>query len=258
MLALKLGKMLGGSNNPILYNNLYSLDFDGVDDFVNLGNNSSLRPTVNNGVSLSLWCKWADITTATSRIFSNSSDSSAAAYYGLACNKNASGYLSMSTGDGGGFAASDRRTRKTNAAVVSNNTWHHIVFVWTNEVSSTWRIYVDGDSKASASSGTGGVNAYTTDDAFIGKRIIASTSYANGLMDEVAFFDTVLSSDGVADIYNSGTPNDLSGYNNLIGYWRNGDPNGTSSYPTITDDSSNSNNGTMTNMASGDIVTDAP
>jgi hypothetical protein len=256
MKILKLGQMLGGSNKPILYNNLYSLDFDGVDDFVNLGNNSSLRPTVNDGVSLSLWCKWADITTATSRIFSNSSESSA--YYGLSCNKNASGYLSMSTGDGGGFAVSDRRTLKTDAAAVSNNTWHHIVFVWSNEMSSTWKMYVDGETPASSVSGTGGFNAYTTDDAFIGKQILASTSYANGLMDEVAFFDAALASDQVIKIYNSGTPYDLSGENNLIGYWRNGDPNGTSSYPTITDDSSNSNNGTMTNMASGDIVTDAP
>jgi hypothetical protein len=59
-------------------------------------------------------------------------------------------------------------------------------------------------------------------------------------------------------IYNSGVPTDLSGESDLIGYWRNGDPNGTAAFPTITDDSSNSYNGTMTNMASGDIVTVVP
>ena len=37
-----------------------------------------------------------------------------------------------------------------------------------------------------------------------------------------------------------------------------GDPNGTSSYPTIADDSTNTNSGTMTNMASGDINSDVP
>ena len=77
-------------------------------------------------------------------------------------------------------------------------------------------------------------------------------------MDEVALFDTALASEDVTAIYNGGTPTDLSGESDLTGYWRNGDPNGTASYPTITDDSTNSNNGTMTNMASGDIVTDAP
>jgi hypothetical protein len=44
----------------------------------------------------------------------------------------------------------------------------------------------------------------------------------------------------------------------LLGYWRNGDPTGTGAFPTIVDQSSNSNDGTMTNMASGDIVTDVP
>ena len=67
-----------------------------------------------------------------------------------------------------------------------------------------------------------------------------------------------MSSSTVTDIYNSGTPTDLSGESYLLGYWRNGDPNGTAAYPTITDDSTNSNDGRMTNMASGDIITNAP
>ena len=260
MLALKLGQSLVSSNAPTAgFTNKYSIDFDGVDDFINLGNGTGLRPPVSGGVSLSVWCKWTDITTATSRMFSNSSDSSGTTYYGLSCNKNTSGKLAMNTGDGTGFGANKRRTLQTNSAVVSNNTWHHIVFVWTDETQSNWKIYVDSvDITAVTTSGTGGVNAYSTDDAFIGKRITASTSYANGLMDEVALFSTALASADVTAIYNGGTPTDLSGESDLIGYWRNGDPNGTASYPTITDDSTNSNNGTMTNMVSGDIVTDAP
>ena len=37
-----------------------------------------------------------------------------------------------------------------------------------------------------------------------------------------------------------------------------GDPNGQASYPTITDDGSASNDGTMTNMSASDIETDVP
>ena len=37
-----------------------------------------------------------------------------------------------------------------------------------------------------------------------------------------------------------------------------GDPTGTAAYPTITDESSNNNNGTMTNMTSSDITTTVP
>ena len=261
MLAQKLGLSLPtiktvGSGGGAAYSNVYSLDFDGVDDFVNLGNNASLRPAVSGGVSLSVWCKWVDITTATSRMFSNSSNGSA--YNGLSCSKNSSGYLSMNTGDGDGFGGSDRRTLKTNAPAVSNNTWHHIVFVFTDATSSNWKIYVDGSDTASSTSGTGGANVYTTDNAFIGKRIMGSTTFANGNMDEVSFWDKALSGAEVTAIYNSGVPADLSGESNLIGYWRNGDTAGTSAYPTIQDYSSNSNDGTMTNMTSGDIVTDVP
>ena len=71
-------------------------------------------------------------------------------------------------------------------------------------------------------------------------------------------FDTVLSSGAVTSIYNGGTPTDLSSQVDLLGYWRNGDTAGTSVYPTIKDDSSNSNDGTMINMVAGDIITDAP
>ena len=85
-----------------------------------------------------------------------------------------------------------------------------------------------------------------------------SATYSDGNIDEISLWGKELSSGEVSAIYNSGTPTDLSGESNLIGYWRNGDTAGTSVYPTIEDYSSNSNNGTMTNMASGDIVTDVP
>ena len=249
--------MLGGSNAPsgATEFNQYSLNFDGVDDFVNLGNAANLRPFVSGGITLSIWCKWVDITTATSRIFS--SGSKATAYNGISCSKNSSGFLSLNTGDGGGLSSSNRKTRKTDSVAISNNTWHHIVFIWGSENSATWGIAVDGSPVASSASGTGGNTVYNTDDAFIGKRL-SSTNAANGFMDEVSFWDKALSLSEVTAIYNSGVPTDLSSESGLIGYWRNGDTKGPIAFPTIDDFSTNSNDGTMTNMDSGDIVTDVP
>ena len=83
-------------------------------------------------------------------------------------------------------------------------------------------------------------------------------NYFDGLIDEVSLFNSAKSSGDITSIYNSGTPTDLSAESGLVGYWRNGDPNGTAAFPTIADDSSNSNDGTMTNMDSGDIVTVVP
>ena len=48
---------------------------------------------------------------------------------------------------------------------------------------------------------------------------------------------------------------DYSSSGDLIGWWRMGD---SATYPTIPDDSTNSNNGTMTNMSADDIVQDIP
>ena len=83
-----------------------------------------------------------------------------------------------------------------------------------------------------------------------------------GNIDDVAFFDTVLDADAVTAMYNSGDPTDLrvdagdyDNSSNLTGYWWMGDED---TYPTIQDRSTNSNDGTMTNMTSGDIETDAP
>ena len=64
-----------------------------------------------------------------------------------------------------------------------------------------------------------------------------------------------ISAEEIVSIYNDGKPNNLEGLSGLIGWWRDGDG---ATYPTIPDDSTNSNNGTMTNMVEGDIDPDVP
>lgn len=246
------------------WDNKYSIDFDGVDEFLDLGNDSTLRPAVAGGVTFSCWAKWEDVTSGVSRIFSN--NSMIDYYYGIAVNKNASGWITMDTGDGEGRGAGDRRTCRTDNNELSDNTWHHIVCVWVDEDMASWKIYIDGTAVSTNTNGSGDANAYTPgNNAYIGKRFTSAAGYMDGKLDEIGFWDTALAAAEVAALYNSGTPFDItSDYEayissgDLIGYWRNGDPNGTASYPTITDDSTNSNNGAMTNMESGDITTDVP
>ena len=58
MLALKQGlslntiKALGGGGAA--YSNVYSLDFDGVDDFVNFGDNSKFSISSHGGFTISV------------------------------------------------------------------------------------------------------------------------------------------------------------------------------------------------------------
>ena len=71
-----------------------------------------------------------------------------------------------------------------------------------------------------------------------------------GNIDEVAIFNSELSAANAATIYNSGLPASLSSFSPL-GWWRMGEGD---TYPTLTDSGSGSNDGTMTNMLSGDIT----
>lgn len=255
---------VAGVVTPPGYSNLYSIDFDGVDEFIDLGNNSSLRPSIAAGASVSVWAKWVSTTGSTSSIFSNNSQ--LGVYYGINIDKNGNGYIAMSTGDGTGTGSTDRRTCRTVNNELTDNAWNHIVCVWGSTSSSDFEIYINGASVATLTSGSGGVNAYNAaNNAFIGKRFTGGTLLMDGKLDEIGFWNSALTASEANAIYNGGTPFDLTSDNgnyvssaDLIGYWRNGDPNGTASYPTITDDSKNTNNGTMTNMESGDITTDVP
>ena len=79
-------------------------------------------------------------------------------------------------------------------------------------------------------------------------------NYFDGKIDEVAIFTSSLTPTNVGAIYNSGTPNNLASLS-PIAWYRMGDGD---TFPTLTDNGSGGNNGTMTNMVSGDIETDVP
>ena len=87
---------------------------------------------------------------------------------------------------------------------------------------------------------------------------LLTASFYEGKLDEFSMWNKELSASDVTAIYNSGEPTNLSGEAALIGWWRMGDPTGPGAYPTITDQSTNSNNATMTNMTDSDIVTVVP
>ena len=146
---------------------------------------------------------------------------------------------------------------------LTDGNWHHIAGTFNlADASTSMKLYVDGNQFVDGtgadyvSSGTWSASINTTAPALMSDA--TGMSGYLGHMDEVSLFDDVLSAAQVTAIYNTGTPTDLSGEDYLLGYWRNGDTAGTSVYPTIEDYSSNSNDGTMTNMASGDIVTVVP
>ena len=265
MKVLRLGQSLCSSNAPsgAAFENLYSLDFDGIDDYLTCGDANVFTPNnsgADRGFSISFWVKVPAIAGG-AFISKNSFFSGGANRYEYEVRTQFAGKPMVN------FYGNDNSGIKQTLLfddVMSADAWHHLVFTFDLADASTSIIgYIDGVQKTNGSGATyssAGTWAAVSNTAANLQLAHEGTgaNYRNCKLDEFAIFDDKLSASTVTDMYNSGTPTDLSGESYLLGYWRNGDPNGTAAFPTITDDSSNSNDGTMTNMASGDIVTDAP
>ena len=252
---LGLGNTLSGGIVPAAAASGYSASFGGDDEYIDLGNNSALRPSLGSGnsISMSLWAKWTNVTSGTGQLFAIGTSSSN--YTGVWTNINSSGLISVHTGDGSGQGSTDRRSLKTDSNHLTNDTWHHIAFVLPDAVSSNFAIWIDGVDVAATTSGNGGAMTYDgTNSAFIGKRESPyGAVYASaGLIDEVGLFNAELGSSDIASIYNSGgTPGSLSGISGLIGYWKMEEGTGSE----VTDSSTNSNTGTLTNGTTWDSDT---
>ena len=257
MQILKIGQMLGGSNAPstAVYENIYSLDFDGVDDYVDLGDSNDFsfgNGSTDTPFSLSFWYKSSDLTSKP--VFTKTTTVSAEREY----------YLYFGSGDklvmvffdysSGGFIAGT-----TGALTSTQGAWTHASITYDGSGANTGiEIYINGVLQSLTRSGSSYTAMENTSYPLWVGGWQTLSSYFLGNLDEISLWSKELSLAEVVGIYNSGDPTNLASESGLIGYWRNGDTAGTSVYPTIEDYSSNSNDGTMTNMASGDIVTVVP
>ena len=108
--------------------------------------------------------------------------------------------------------------------------WHHwAVVIDSNDITGCL-LYCDGSVCSIDSTNNGGsFQAYST-DLSIGGNGSGSGAAFNGSINDFAWFNTILSADSIAAIYNNGVPFNLTlpsgNYTetaNLSGYWRMGD-----------------------------------
>lgn len=230
-----------------------SLLFDGVDEHVVVGDVSALQFERTAAFSLSCWFKALDDGAAAALI---AKQESAAPFRGY-------NLILLSDGRIRWQLSNDNTPVNRITAITiqkfADATWHHVAA--TYDGSSTLvglSIYVDGALRG-IQTDTDALSAtiLTTAPFQIGARNGTNLLF-NGLVDEAAVYDKELTSGEVTTIYNSGDPPDLTSVGptgNLVGLWEMGE---SATFPTIPDVSTNSNDGTMTNMESGDIVTDIP
>ena len=224
--SLSRGGVLSG------FENTYSLDFDGTDDYVEVADDSTLQTT---SITMACWFK-PDGATEIGYLISKF-DAETSGGYALQYQPTEDTIRLLCQGQG---------SVTSNAVFSDDDTWVHIV------------VTVDGNDvvifyRNGVSAGTDTMELSTNSVTFrIGVRTGGSEveHYIKGNIDEVAIWDVALDADAVSAIYNSGTPfaldADDGNYDNsgdLQGWWRFEEGSGTSAI----DSSTNSNTGTLTN-----------
>ena len=222
------------------FSNTYSLNFDGSNDYVSipdadifsLGNGSG----TDNAFSISSWFNADSIGT-----FHIATKDSSGTGREWAFRTVSSQLHFFAFGTGGGYIG---RKYSTN---LSAGQWYHAVVTYdASKASSGIKLYLNGSQVDNGDYGGGTYTASRNSGTLLRVGAVRSNNtYSNGLIDEVALFNTELSSSDVSSIYNSGTPADLTSYS-PVGWYRMGDDDsGTGT--TITDQGSGSNNGTLIN-----------
>jgi hypothetical protein len=240
----------------------YSLEFDGSNDYVNAQDFTFS----NENITWSFWAQRGSTANGKTMLgssvdvlhgmwFRTNSDTGFGWFFGEVVEGS---YWGSNSGDVG----------------FSNGSgWHHIAMTITvgaegagSYIGGTVKAYFDGSECFS-----GVISTVIGDEVPLLLNIGGSPStggaswtakYFPGHINDVAVWNDVLTAGEITAIYNGGDPTDLrvdsgdyASSSNLAGYWWMGDGD---TFATITDHSDDGNDGTMTNMTSGDIVSDVP
>ncbi len=210
-----------------------ALDFDGTDDYVDLGNNC--KPTS----ALTLEC-WVNADNWTGASVNES----------IAGNTQSGGYnIAVYTTDKVGFAVySDGDYRGVECATTGMTGWHHVVGTFDGQYT---KLYFDGVLKDTEDMGSSG-NTITYDNdnhTLLGAEAGAEATpdaghYYNGLLDEVRFWNTARTAAQIQDNMARTLQGDESG---LMAYYRM-DQQAVAGQTTLFDQAGNGNNGTLTSM----------
>ena len=208
--------------------NTKSILLDGVDDYVDCGN----AFTSLTSFSVSAWFK-SDDTSSSNQSIISSRINSIGASKGVDIFINNNQLYSRIYNNG---------ATEVIMAFTDTSSWHQVVLTYDG---TTLEMYLDNVSKGTST------GAYSNSGAnwLIGKWNNGS-NFFNGNIDEVAVWNSAIN---ISDVWNgSGVPFDISS-SNPLSWWRCGDGD---TAPTLTDNGSGGNDGTMTNFTT--FSTDVP
>ena len=235
-----------GDTGVTPFTNIFSLDFDGTDDYVDGLIGESFPTSLLDNFSVSFWIKMEPVSSGTYTRRHPVSVSTSVTPMDQTVHVRAwnTQYRVRQIGSqsGGGVGTTD----------LSDNNWHHIVYTYEYDAGTTYyttNIYVDGNSTPEVTAIMRTTGGYATRGLYtIGvlsnytdPHSKVSGTYFPGEIDEVAGFDgIVLTTSQINSIYNSGVASDILSLSPKFWY-RFEEGSGT----TATDSGIGSNNGTI-------------
>lgn len=246
-----LARSSGGGGGAFV--NEYSMSFDGVDEYFT-GASTFSELNGLKSFSISLWYKNPDNTRLAS-LFSIGRDTTSSNFQSfLGCDN--VGRLRY-------FAESSARYTSSNAGVITNNTWHHILLAVDLSQSTSAqraRIFVDGvDQTSGTTNQTDTAFFNSTTPIYIGEDVNSFWNPTLGNIDEFAMWVGTDQRANVSDIYNGGVPFDLSTLATAPDHWwRMGDNDTWSGSQWTLTDNIGSYDLTSANMEEADRLPISP
>lgn len=231
---------------PVSFNNTLSTLFDGINDYVNCGD--AFNYEHSQQFTVSLWIKPNNF--AATRYFIGNVEPDVD---GWRIGHDTSGNIITQTRVAGRAYAPTTYTDSVLAALG----WNHVVMKWLGGSNNNQtRIYLNGVlSGIIPTTGSMVTTWLGSNNLEIGRAV---ANYFSGHIDEVTLWNRALTDAEVVQLYNAGDPNNptaLSFAGNLTNWYRMGDGD---TFPTILNNASALENGTMTNMVAGAFVLDVP
>ena len=235
------------------FSNGFSVRFDGIDEYVDCGSNSSLDLERTDSFSFSAWVNM-DLLSTINTIFTKQRFAITPRGYNFQIQTTGKIRFALSNnGITNGILIESTPT-------LSTGSWHHVAVTYDgSSLASGVNFYIDGSAVAKDVAVADTLSAtiiIPTVNLNIGARD-GSNNFMDGFIDEPAIFFTELTSGEVLEIFNSDLPNNLANHSQggtLISWWRMGDGD---TFPILFDNVG-VNNGTMTNMEAGDIIANTP
>ena len=228
---------------PPSFTNIYSLNFDGVDDYIDIGNAISFE--YNNAFSYSFWVN-PDAVSGADYLFSKYDSGRGILMYLQSPSGTGNNFLYFNLyNTNSGSTATRKRIVLRTGSVIPPNVWSNIIVTYDGSgLASGITIYKNGvpQSITVVQDNLQNQTIVVSQDAYISGNNFASSFYA-GKQDEWAIFNTELSSGDALSIYNGGAPTDLTDLS-PVAWYRFEEGSGTTAL-----DSAGSNNGTIENGA---------